>query len=164
MLMTNLTMLLSFNQTKDYQNVNDDVGHFFQTRKNIRQGDPLSPLLFNLVTGMLAILINRGKEDEQIAGVVPHLANDGISILQYTDDTIIFMDHDLDKAQNMKLLLRAFEQVLSLKINFHKSKLFCFGQTQNFVEQYTYLFGCQEGGGGGSFKILRNTNSLQKAE
>jgi hypothetical protein len=39
-------------------NVNDDVGHFFQTRKGLRQGDPLSLLLFNLVTDMLAILIN----------------------------------------------------------------------------------------------------------
>jgi hypothetical protein len=48
------------------------------------------------------------------------LVDDGISILQYADDTIIFMDHDLDKAQNMKLLLCAFEQVSGLKINFHK--------------------------------------------
>jgi ABC-type proline/glycine betaine transport system ATPase subunit len=91
---------------------------------------------------MLAILIKRAKEDDQIAGIVPHLVDDGISILQYADDTIIFMDHDMDKAQNMKLLLCAFEQVSTLKINFHKSELFFFGQAQQFVEQYTYMFGC----------------------
>jgi hypothetical protein len=95
---------------------------------------------------MLAILIARAIEDEQIAGGVPHLVDDGLSILQYADDTIIFMDHDLDKAQNMKLLLCAFEQASGLKINFHKSEMFCFGQAQNEVEQYTTLFGCQEGG------------------
>jgi hypothetical protein len=94
---------------------------FFQTRKGLRQGDPLSSLLFNIVADMLAILIKRAKEDDQIAGIVPHLVDDGISILQYADDTIIFMDHDMDKAQNMKLLLCAFEQVSTLKINFHKS-------------------------------------------
>jgi hypothetical protein len=126
--------------------VHDEIAHFFQTRKGLRQGDPISPLLFNLVTDMLAILIARAKEDEQIAGVVPHLVDDGLSILQYADDTLIFMDHDLDKAQNMKLLLCAFEQALGLKINFHKSELLCFGQAQNEVEQYTTLFGCQEGG------------------
>jgi hypothetical protein len=52
-------------------NVNEDIGYFFQTRKGLRQGDPLSPLLFNLVTDMLAILINGAKEDGQIVGVVP---------------------------------------------------------------------------------------------
>jgi hypothetical protein len=94
---------------------------------------------------MLAILLNRAKADEQIAGVVPHLVDEGISILQYADDTIILMDHDLDKAQNMKLLLCAFEEASGLKINFHKSELFCFGQAQEDVEHYTALFGCQEG-------------------
>ena len=84
-------------------NVNDDVGHFFKTRKGIRQGDPLSPLLFNIVADMLAILINRAKVDGQISGVVPHLIDGGLSVLQYADDTILFMDHDLEKAQNMKL-------------------------------------------------------------
>ena len=63
----------------------------------MRQGDPLSPILFNIVVDMLAILINRAKEDGQVAGLVPHLVDGGLSILQYTDDTILFMDHDLAK-------------------------------------------------------------------
>jgi hypothetical protein len=36
------------------------------------------------------------------------------------------MEHDLEKARNMKLLLSAFEQMSSLKINFYKSEVFCF--------------------------------------
>jgi hypothetical protein len=42
--------------------VNDDMGHYFQTRKGLRQGDPLSPILFNLIADMLAVLIERAKE------------------------------------------------------------------------------------------------------
>jgi hypothetical protein len=57
-------------------NVNEDVGHFFQTRKDLRQGDPLSPILFNLVTDMVAILIKRAKEDGKISGVVSHVVDD----------------------------------------------------------------------------------------
>jgi hypothetical protein len=57
-------------------NVNEDVGHFFQTRKGLRQGDPLSPILFNLVTDMLAILIKGAKEDGKISGVVSHVVDD----------------------------------------------------------------------------------------
>ena len=37
--------------------VNDNIGNFFQTKKELRQGDPLSPLLFNLVADMLAVMI-----------------------------------------------------------------------------------------------------------
>jgi hypothetical protein len=32
---------------------------------------------------------------EKIRGVVPHLVDDGLSILQYVDDTILFVDHDV---------------------------------------------------------------------
>jgi hypothetical protein len=55
------------------------------------------------------------------------------------------MEHDLDKAHNMKLLLFAFELASGLKINFHKSELFCFGDAHEQVELYTELFGCKAG-------------------
>ena len=66
----------------------------------------------------------------------------GLSILQYADDTIIFMEHDLAKARNMKLVLCLFEQLSGLKINFHKSELFYFGRAEDKQEAYKQLFGC----------------------
>jgi hypothetical protein len=95
--------------------INDQVGQNFQTKKGLRQGDPISPLLFNIVVDMLAILINRAKREGHTNGVVSHLVDDGLSILQYVDDTIIFLDHDLERAKNLKLLLCAFEQLLGVK-------------------------------------------------
>jgi hypothetical protein len=62
--------------------VNDDVGTYFQTLKGLRQGDPLSPMLFNIVADMLAIMIKRAKNDGLIEGVIPHLVDGGLSILQ----------------------------------------------------------------------------------
>ena len=43
--------------------INDDIGHYFQTKKDLRQGDPISPILFNIVADMLSILIKRAKDD-----------------------------------------------------------------------------------------------------
>ena len=65
-------------------------------------------MLFNLVADMLAILIARAKEDGQISGLIPHLVDGGVSILQYADDTILFMEHDFERALNMKLILCIF--------------------------------------------------------
>jgi retron-type reverse transcriptase len=70
--------------------VNDQVGGNFQTRKGLRQGDPLSPVLSNIVVDMLAILIKRAKENGQVDGLTPHLVDGGLSILQYADDALIF--------------------------------------------------------------------------
>jgi hypothetical protein len=69
----------------------------------------LSPILFNIVVDILAVLISRAKEAEQIKRVVPRLIDEGLSVLQYADDIMIFMDNDIERAKNMKLLLCAFE-------------------------------------------------------
>jgi hypothetical protein len=125
--------------------VNDKLGSYFQTKKGLRQGDPMSPILFNIVVDMLAILIARAKEAGQVEWVIPHLVQDGLSILQYADDTMIFMGHDIEKARNMKLILSTFEQLSGLKINFHKSEIFCFGKAKDHEVFYSQLFGCGVG-------------------
>jgi hypothetical protein len=125
--------------------VNDDLGHFFQTKKGLRQGDPLFSILFNLVADMLAVLIERSKGMGFFDGLVPHLVEDGLSILQYGDDMILFLDDDLEKARGLRLVMSAFEKLSGLKINFHKSELFCFGDTKERDAEYMRLFGCKEG-------------------
>jgi hypothetical protein len=55
------------------------------------------------------------------------------------------MEHDLEKAKNLKLILSAFELLSGLKINFHKSELYCFGEGQDHAQLYVELFGCNQG-------------------
>jgi hypothetical protein len=124
-------------------NVNEEIGRFFRTKKGLQQGDPLSPLLFNIVADMLGILIKRANFKGEVGDLVPHLVDGGLSILQYTDDIILFLEHDPEKAQNMKLILYAIEQLSSLKINFHKSELYCFGKAQNDIDIYKDIFKCR---------------------
>jgi hypothetical protein len=91
------------------------------------------------------ILIKQAKQDGQINGIIPQLVDEGLSILQYADDTIIFLDHDLEQAKNMKLLLTIFEQLLGLKINFHKNEIFYYGREKEFQDEYMDLFRCNAG-------------------
>nr|AAX92804.1 hypothetical protein LOC_Os11g25480 [Oryza sativa Japonica Group]ABA93357.1 hypothetical protein LOC_Os11g25480 [Oryza sativa Japonica Group] len=46
------------------------------------------------------------KEAELLNGVIPHLVDDDLSILQYADDTIIFLEHDLQ--QEFQCILGSF--------------------------------------------------------
>lgn len=50
-----------------------------------------------------------------------HIIVNGVAVLQYADDTIICLKHDLEGARNLKLLLYMYEIMASLKINFDKS-------------------------------------------
>jgi hypothetical protein len=63
--------------------VNDQQCAYFQTRKGLRQGDPRLPYYLTFVVDMLALLIARAKDDGQVEGVIPHLVDSGLSVLQY---------------------------------------------------------------------------------
>ena len=43
----------------------------------------------------------------------------------------------------MKLILALFEQLLGLKINFHKSEIFFFGKAAGVQDEYCNIFGCE---------------------
>ena len=66
-------------------------------------------------------------------------------MLQYVDDTILFLEHDTEKAVNMKLILSLFEQLSGLKIIFYKSVIYCLGKAKDFQNEYRQIFGREVG-------------------
>ena len=50
----------------------------------------------------------QSKKNLQKRGVIPHLVDDGLSILQYADDTIIFLDHELEQAKKYETFALCF--------------------------------------------------------
>lgn len=84
--------------------------------------------IFNLVADMLAILIARAKEDGQVEGLIPHLVGGGCLFYNVRMIQLFLWITNPEKALNMKLILCIFEQLSGLKINFHNSEIFCFGQ------------------------------------
>ena len=73
-------------------NVNGHRGGFFRTYQGLRQGGPLSPLLFNLVADALSALLDKAVRKKHIIGVLADLILGGISHVQYADDTVIMTD------------------------------------------------------------------------
>lgn len=111
----------------------------------MRQGDSLSPILFNFVADCLTKMILQAQRNGLIVGLVEHIIPHGVAILQYVDDTIICLHHDLQKARNLKLLLYLCEMMAGLKINFNKNEIIMVNDHENMALTYAEIFNCQIG-------------------
>jgi hypothetical protein len=89
---------------------NGMIGSYFPTHKGVRQGDPFSPLLFNIAADGLACLIEKAQEKKLIAGLIPHIIKNECAYLQYADDTILLLQDNLKFARNLKFILILFEK------------------------------------------------------
>jgi hypothetical protein len=76
----------------------------------VRQGDPFSPLLFNIAADGLACLIEKAQEMKLIEGLIPHIIGNGCAYLQYADDTILLLQDNLEFARNLNIILILFEK------------------------------------------------------
>lgn len=124
--------------------VNDQIGPYLQTHKGLRQGDPLSPLLFNLAVEALTLMVNRAENNSLLEGLGTN-ENNKIAILQYADDTIFLLLDNLEYDRNLKFILCLFEQLSGLKINFNKSEVFCIGGAIEKQNLYSQIFTCDIG-------------------
>ena len=93
----------------------------FRMRRGLRQGDPLSPFLFNIVAEGLSLLIHKAEERNLISGFPISRASFSVSHLQYTNDTLLFCKADLSQILVFKRILRCFEMISGLSINLAKS-------------------------------------------
>lgn len=96
--------------------------------KRIRAGDPLSPLLFNLVVEVLSKMIDKSKQLGFFKGIQLNGSSKQITHLQFADDTIIFIEDNVVSIRTIRNILRCFYLLTGLKINFSKSSLYSVGK------------------------------------
>jgi hypothetical protein len=125
--------------------INNTRGKDFGSHRGVRQGDPFSPFLFNIAAEGLAKMIAHAQEAKLVTGLVPHLIENGVVILQYADDTILLIQDDMEQIIHMKLILYMFEAMSGLKINFLKSEIMMVLHDDEKKMIYSDIFGCQLG-------------------
>lgn len=88
--------------------------------RGLRQGDPLSPMLFVLSMEVLNALILQAEEEQLF---LP-LGNSGIIFRAsfYADDTVIFIKPARQDLLLLLSIMEAFEQISGLRTNKEKSK------------------------------------------
>ena len=106
--------------------VNGSPAGFFGNSRGLRQGDPLSPLLFLLVMEVLSKLFQKTEEAGLIRGFLVGALRGSevcISHLLFADDTIVFCDAVPEQVMHIRKVLSCFEAVTGLWVNLSKSEM-----------------------------------------
>ncbi len=96
-------------------------GNFFSCERGLRQGDPLSPLLFILCVDVLFRMLQAAVDADLLPAV--KLGELKFHSLQFADDMLLFFDGTIESAAVIKLILDGFSACSGLKINFRKSSI-----------------------------------------
>eukprot|EP00253_Pinus_taeda_P008879 PITA_08879 len=104
--------------------VNGAASSFFNSQRGLRQGCPLSPLLFLLVAEGLSRLIHKARREEKVKGIEVAI-NLYITHLLFVDDILIFTNGNYNELKEFKCIFDLFLKATGMKINSGKSQV-CF--------------------------------------
>ena len=114
----------------------------FVPTRGLRQGDPLAPLLFNVVAeglnGIMREAINKSLYRSYMVGK----QKEPVNILKYADDTVFVGEVSWENVTVVNAMLRGFEMVSGLKINFAKIHFGIFGYETNWVYDAAQFLNC----------------------
>jgi hypothetical protein len=122
--------------------LNGTLVKVFYCRRGVRQGDPLSHLLFVLATNLLQSLINKAKD----MGLLQLPINVGYTmdfpIIQYVDDTLMIMEVCPRQLLVLKSILNTFADSTGLKVNYSKSSMIPINLSSDRLNHLPATFQC----------------------
>ncbi|BAH92770.1 Os04g0563500 [Oryza sativa Japonica Group] len=120
--------------------INGQDTHRIRLARGLRQGDPLSPLLFDLVMETFAALCNtavcRGALSPLTGGVLP------LRTSLYADDAIIFFHPSSMDAASIRCLLSMMGAATGLVSNYSKSSITPIHCSQEQIDEVADVLGC----------------------
>lgn len=125
--------------------LNGMPGKVLHCKRGVRQGDPLSPLLFVLIADLLQSILNKAKDLNLLQLPIPLRCSTDFPIIQYADDTLIIMEACSKQLLTLKALLHSFGESTGLKINYSKSVMVPINIQENRLEHLARTFNCEKG-------------------
>jgi hypothetical protein len=119
--------------------INGEPSDFFERGKGLRQGCPLSPLLFILVMEGLSILLKKEKEVSLLSGIkVARITK--ILHLLFVDDVLILTRACVAEWKVIVGLLKTFLHASGLEINVEKSTFHVAGVEESGLAPFKEFF------------------------
>lgn len=125
--------------------VNGSPTEPFKLERGLRQGDPLSPFLFDIVVEPLNLLLQRAISLGLWEGV--EISKDGLKLshLQYADDTVIFAPQNIEALMNIKKTLIIFHLASGLQVKFFKSSIIGINVEESWLKMAAKTLQCRIG-------------------
>ncbi|KAK1642119.1 hypothetical protein QYE76_059924, partial [Lolium multiflorum] len=124
--------------------LNGVPGKKFHCRRGVRQGDPLSPLLFVAVSELLQAMVNQLFRSGVLHAPL-NIPNTDFPIVQYADDTLLVMQACPVQLAALKVILEDFAQATGLRVNYAKSALMSINISEEQLASLASSFGCAVG-------------------
>jgi hypothetical protein len=119
--------------------INGEATEFFKSGRGLRQGCPLSPLLFILVMEGLSLLLKDSQREGKLTGIKVSRTIKILHIL-FVDDVIIMTNATMQEWWEIDKVLKFFLLTSGLKINGSKSTLLQEGLMEHDLVPYKALF------------------------
>nr|GEZ09993.1 putative ribonuclease H protein At1g65750 family [Tanacetum cinerariifolium] len=125
--------------------VNGSPTDEFGLERGVRQGDPISLFLFILAVEGLNALVSKAVEKSIFKGVLVGDDRIEVSHLQYADDAIFFGEWSKENARTLMCILKCFEEVSGLRVNYSKSRVYGIGVGSGDIEEMAQWMKCSVG-------------------
>ena len=102
-------------------------------------------MLFNIVVDVFTKILIKAARANLIRGLLPDVYEGGIISLHYANDTLLFLENNMQHAKNFKWLLTCFENLSGMRINYAKCDLLTLGLDENENNNFARLFCCKIG-------------------
>ena len=116
-------------------NINWQQGGWFKGKRGLKQGDPLSPLLFMLTMEYLSRLFKKASTQQGFE-YHQHCRKLGLTHLMFADNLIIFYKAKLASLQLLMNTFHAFTRCFGLTANLEKSSIVFGGDCSHIQQEY----------------------------
>jgi hypothetical protein len=119
--------------------------NFFYCKRGVRQGDPLSPLLFVLAADLLQSILNRALALGLVSMPIACPSYPDFPVIQYGDDTLVICKADASQLICLKSLFQSFATSTELKVNYSKSNMIPINMNELRLQHFALTLNCQTG-------------------
>ncbi|XP_039058744.1 uncharacterized protein LOC120202381 [Hibiscus syriacus] len=133
-----------FTEARYSISLNDSLVGYFKGKRGLRQGDPLSLILFVLAMNILSKLLNTAAAIG-LFGYHPKCKQIGLTHLTFADDLLIFCKGNLESVIGVTTILKKFYEISGLQLNVAKYDLFAVGISSGNLESILISIGFKHG-------------------